>query len=115
LKWPRTGLPLTWALTTRNMVLIPAPLRRWCGYDAGDPVLVVAVPSLSAVVLHPLETLDQALPDPRKIVERMHPPGTPAGAAAAAEDGDDDELSAGRGSQDGNGPQGAAGSGDGRG
>ncbi len=102
-----------WALTTRNMVLVPAPLRRWCGYDAGDPVLVVAVPSMSAVVLHPLETLDQALPDPRRIVERMRPPGAPAGVAA--EDGGDGELSAGSGSHHGNGTQGAAGSGDGRG
>ena len=101
-------------LTARNMVLIPAPVRHWCDYDAGDPVLVVAVPSMSAVVLHNLETLDQALPDPRRIVERMRPPGAPAGVAVAAEDGGDGELSAGRESQDGNGPQGAAGSGDGR-
>ncbi|HUQ60155.1 hypothetical protein, partial [Lentzea sp.] len=56
-------------LTSRNMVLVPASLRRWCGYGAGTPVLVVAVPSMSAVVLHTLETLDQALPDPRRIVE----------------------------------------------
>ena len=48
-----------WALTSRNMVLVPAPLRRRCGYDVGDPVLVVAMPSMSAVVLHPLESLDQ--------------------------------------------------------
>lgn len=45
-----------WALTTRNMVLVPAPLRRWCGYGTGESVLAVAVPSMSAVVLHPLET-----------------------------------------------------------
>jgi hypothetical protein len=104
-----------WALTTRNMVLVPAPLRRWCGYDAGDPVLVVAVPSMSAVVLHPLETLDQALPDPRRIVQRMRPPGAPAGVAVAAEDGGDGELSAGGGSHHGNRSQRAAGSDDGRG
>lgn len=104
-----------WALTTRNMVLTPAPLRRWCGYDAGDPVLVVAVPSMSAVVLHSLETLGQALPDPRRIVHRMRPPAAPAGVAVAAENGGDGELVAGSGSHHGNGAQGAKGSNDGRG
>jgi hypothetical protein len=24
-----------WAPTAHNMVLVPAPLRRWCGYGAG--------------------------------------------------------------------------------
>ncbi|WP_146348822.1 hypothetical protein [Lentzea tibetensis] len=110
----------TWTLTARNMLLIPAPLRHWCGYDAGDPVLVVAVPSMSAVVLHSLETLDQALPDPRRIVERMRPAGAPPGldvpttpdSADAPEDG---ELSSGRGPHVDNRAQDAAGSGDGRG
>lgn len=109
-----------WALTARNMVLVPAPLRRWCGYDAGDPVLVVAVPSMSAVVLHHLETLDQALPDPRRIVERMRPAGAPPGLdvptiADTAEDPDDGEISSGRGSHVGNPARDSAGSGDGRG
>lgn len=102
-------------LTARNMVLIPAQLRQWCDYDAGDQVLVVAVPSMSAVVLHKLAALDQALPDPRRIVQRMRPPGAPAGDAAAAEDGGDGELSAGSsGSHHGNGARGTAGPDDGR-
>lgn len=106
-----------WALTARNMVLVPAPLRRWCGYDAGDPVLVVAVPSMSAVVLHSLETLDQALPDPRRIVERMRPAGAPPGLVVptTADTADGGELSSGRGSYVGDRAQDAAGSGDGRG
>ncbi|WP_346133261.1 hypothetical protein [Lentzea roselyniae] len=109
-----------WTLTARNMVLIPAPLRHWCGYDAGDAVLVVAVPSMSAVVLHDLEALDQALPDPRRIVERMRPAGAPPGldvptTADTTDDPDDGELSSGCGSHVGNRAQDAAGSGDGRG
>lgn len=107
-------------LTARNMVLIPAPLRHWCGYNAGDPVLVVAVPSMSAVVLHSLETLDQALPDPRRIVERMRPAGAPSGldvqtTADSADDPDDGELASRRGPHVGDRVQDAAGSGDGRG
>ncbi|MEU0877486.1 hypothetical protein ABZ345_02720 [Lentzea sp. NPDC005914] len=95
-----------WTLTARNMVLVPAPLRRWCGYGAGDPVLLVAVPSMSAVVVHALQTLDQALPDPRTIVGRMRPAGVPLGDAVAtmattADDCGHDELSCGRGSGDG--------------
>lgn len=110
----------TWMLTARNMVLIPAPLRHWCGYDAGDPVLAVAVPSMSAVVLHNLEILDQALPDPRRIVERMRPAGASPGldvptAADTTDDPDDGELLSGRGSHVGNRAQDPAGSGDGRG
>ncbi|WP_143023100.1 hypothetical protein [Lentzea jiangxiensis] len=93
-------------LTSRNMVLVPAPLRHWCGYDAGDPVLVVAVPSMSAVVLHPIETLDQALPDPTRIVEMMRPAGVPPGhadptQAISADDRGDDELTTGLGAHGG--------------
>ncbi|GAA3688519.1 hypothetical protein GCM10022267_89100 [Lentzea roselyniae] len=99
-----------WALTSRNMVLVPAPLRRWCGYGAGGPVLVVAVPPMSAVVLHNLETLDQALPDPRRIVERMRPAGARPGlevptTADTTGDGNDGELSSGRGSHAATGPR----------
>ncbi|MEU7477099.1 hypothetical protein AB0A63_14020 [Lentzea sp. NPDC042327] len=109
-----------WALTARNMLLVPAPLRRWCGYESREPVLMVAVPSMAAVVLHNLETLDQALPDPRRIVERMRPPGTPPGidpsmAVDPAVDPDDGELPSGPGSQVSKAVQDAAGSGDGRG
>lgn len=94
------------ALTSRNMVLVPAPLRRWCSYEAGDPVLVVAVPSMSAVVLHTLETLDQALPDPRRIVERMRPAGVPPGhagltPAVSADDCGDGERTTGPEARDG--------------
>jgi hypothetical protein len=38
-------------LPSRSMVLVPAPLWRWCGYGAGTPVLVVAVPSMSTMVM----------------------------------------------------------------
>ncbi|MFJ8961529.1 hypothetical protein ACIRG5_19280 [Lentzea sp. NPDC102401] len=96
------------SLTSRNMVLVPASLRHWCGYDAGDPVLVVAVPTMSAVVLHPIETLDQALPDPAQIVERMRPAGVSLAYAsptvAVGEDDDrDGECAAGLGAPDGDG------------
>jgi bifunctional DNA-binding transcriptional regulator/antitoxin component of YhaV-PrlF toxin-antitoxin module len=106
-------------LTKRNMVLIPASLRHWCGYAAGDPVLAVAVPSMSAVVLHSLETLDQALPDPRRLVERMRRAGAPTCLDAptpvdATDEPDDGGPASGSGCHVGNRIQDAAGSGDGR-
>lgn len=65
-------------LTRRNMVLVPAGIRRWCGFGAREQVLLVAVPALSALVIHGLEKLDLALPDPQAVVTGMHPPGGPS-------------------------------------
>ncbi|WP_157621228.1 hypothetical protein [Saccharothrix sp. NRRL B-16348] len=62
-------------LTGRGMLLVPAAVRQWCGFTAGERVLLVAVPLLSALVVHGLERLDPVLPDPRSLVDRMHAVG----------------------------------------
>ncbi|NUT53076.1 MAG: hypothetical protein HOV94_38180 [Saccharothrix sp.] len=59
----------------RGKVLIPAALRRWCGFGVKEQVLLVAVPSMSALVVHGTETFDRVLPDPHRIVRGMHQPG----------------------------------------
>ncbi|MCC8251500.1 hypothetical protein [Saccharothrix luteola] len=53
------------ALTERSLVAVPAPILRWCGFAGREQVLLVAVPSLSALVIYGQETLDRLLPDPR--------------------------------------------------
>ncbi|ONI89931.1 hypothetical protein ALI22I_13440 [Saccharothrix sp. ALI-22-I] len=63
------------ALTERTMVAVPAPILRWCGFARREQVLLVAVPSLSALVIHGQETLDRLLPDPERMVTEARPAG----------------------------------------
>jgi hypothetical protein len=60
------------ALTERNMVAVPAPILRTCGFGRKEHVLLVAVPSWSALVIHGRETLDRVLPDPEQMVTEVH-------------------------------------------
>ncbi|MCS7483713.1 hypothetical protein ACFFQW_35190 [Umezawaea endophytica] len=85
-------------LTRRSMVLVPAKVRRWCGFGPREQVLLVAVPHESALIIHGLEKLDHALPRPRALVAAMHPLG---GAVPSA------QSAAGRGA--GGGARGVAG------
>ncbi|MEU4770016.1 hypothetical protein AB0H12_43040 [Actinosynnema sp. NPDC023794] len=50
------------ALTERTLIAVPAPILRWCGLDRREQVLLVAVPLLSALVIHGQETPDRLLP-----------------------------------------------------
>lgn len=94
-------------LTRRAMVLVPAGVRRWCGFGPREQVLLVAVPRESALIIHGLEKLDQALPRPRALIAAMHPLGGPipgtraaavrAGRATAAGTGGAVPSGAGRG------------------
>jgi hypothetical protein len=59
-------------INPKGMVLIPARVRRWCRLGARERVLLVAVPSMSAVVITGLEVLDALLPNPRAVVDGMH-------------------------------------------
>ncbi|TQM78145.1 hypothetical protein FHX81_0395 [Saccharothrix saharensis] len=61
------------ALTERVMVAVPAPLLRWCGFGSREHVLLVAVPSLSALVVHGLEVVDRLLPDAERMVSEASP------------------------------------------
>jgi len=75
---------------------------------------------MSAVVRHTPETLDQALPDPGRRVERMRPAGAPPGhagptPAAGADDCGDGELRTGLGARYGDVAEDGSGSGGGRG
>ena len=70
-------------LTERTMVAVPAQIMRWCGSDKREQVLLVAVPSLSALVIHGQETLDRLSPDSEQIVTEVYalgegPPASPA-------------------------------------
>ncbi|MEU4770206.1 hypothetical protein AB0H12_44030 [Actinosynnema sp. NPDC023794] len=56
------------ALTERTMLAVPAPILHWCGFAKREQVLLVAVPSLSALVIHGQEALDRLLPDPERMV-----------------------------------------------
>jgi hypothetical protein len=94
-------------LTRRAMVLVPARVRRWCGFGPREQVLLVAVPHESALIIHGLEKLDQALPKPRALIAAMQPlggpvPSTPPSAVrpergAAAHTGGAASSGAGRG------------------
>ncbi len=63
------------ALTERTLVAVPAPILRWCGLDKQEQVLLVAVPSLSALVIHGQETLERLLPYSEGLVAQAHPVG----------------------------------------
>ena len=58
-------------INPKGMVLIPARVRRWCRLGARERVLLVAVPSMSALVITGLEALDALLPNPRAVVDGM--------------------------------------------
>jgi hypothetical protein len=94
------------ALTERSMIAVPAPIRRWCGFEAGEKVLLVAVPSLSALVIHGQEVLDRLLPDPERLMSEILPSDRPpvapgssptavAVAGAPVEVGHDTEVARG--------------------
>ncbi|GAB2966676.1 hypothetical protein GCM10027184_13950 [Saccharothrix stipae] len=69
------------ALSRRGLIQIPPTVRRWWSFETGDPVLLVAVPERSAMVIHSLVVLDKALPDPRQVVVASRP--FDAGGAAS--------------------------------
>jgi hypothetical protein len=58
-------------INPKGMVLIPARIRRWCRLGRRERVLLVAVPSMSALVITGLEALDALLPNPRAVVDGM--------------------------------------------
>ncbi|QFZ20094.1 hypothetical protein [Saccharothrix syringae] len=72
------------ALTARGMVAVPAPVLRWCGFAVREQVLLTAVPSLSALVVHGLEALDRLLPDAERMVARVCPVRDGAGVGAGS-------------------------------
>lgn len=82
-------------INPKGMVLIPARIRRWCRLGKRERVLLVAVPSMSALVITGLEALDALLPNPRAVVDGMrtlgelapHSPATAVDAASAGQDG----------------------------
>ncbi|WP_143532035.1 hypothetical protein [Saccharothrix sp. ALI-22-I] len=82
-------------VTASLRLLVPARVRRWCGFGTREQVLVVAVPTLSALVVHGLEKLDLVLPDPRAVVKGMHPVGE-RGERAGGDDGSEPAADAGR-------------------
>ena len=45
----------------RPRIMIPAPLRRRCGLQAGDPVLLAAVPGRDTLAAYPFAVVDQAI------------------------------------------------------
>lgn len=45
-------------LSSKPYVIIPAPVRRWCGISAGDKVLLAAAPESGVLVIHTMATLD---------------------------------------------------------
>ncbi|MBW4722147.1 hypothetical protein KZQ38_33660 [Saccharothrix sp. SC076] len=61
------------ALSRRGLIQVPLVVRRWWSFEIGDPVLLVAVPDRSAMVVHSLVALDKALPDPRQVVVASRP------------------------------------------
>lgn len=63
------------ALTERTLVAVPSPILRWCGLDRREQVLLVAMPALSALVIHGQETLDRLLPYSEGMVAEAHPVG----------------------------------------
>jgi hypothetical protein len=48
-------------VAARCRVMIPAPLRRRCGLQAGDPVLLAAVPRQDMLAAYPFAVVDQAI------------------------------------------------------
>ncbi|MEU4446908.1 hypothetical protein AB0K14_19600 [Actinosynnema sp. NPDC050801] len=75
------------ALTGRAMIAVPAPIRHWCGFEAGETVLLVAVPSLSALVIHGQEVLERLLPDPERWVNGAVPAGGQAAVSGTSPTG----------------------------
>jgi bifunctional DNA-binding transcriptional regulator/antitoxin component of YhaV-PrlF toxin-antitoxin module len=48
----------TAAVTGQGHLRLPAPVRRYCGLDAGCRILLVGDPSKSRVVMHPAAMVD---------------------------------------------------------
>lgn len=46
------------SLTTQGHVRLPTTVRRWCGLDTGDRVLLMAEPGAGLLVVHPPAALD---------------------------------------------------------
>jgi bifunctional DNA-binding transcriptional regulator/antitoxin component of YhaV-PrlF toxin-antitoxin module len=50
-------------LTAHGHVRLPAPLRRACGIEEGNRVLLAAEPTVGVLVVHPLASLDAIVSD----------------------------------------------------
>lgn len=46
------------SLTRRGHVQLPLATRRWCGVDAGDRLLLAAVPDFGVLLVHTMAALD---------------------------------------------------------
>ena len=49
------------AMTAKPYIVIPAALRRRCGLEPGDRVLLAAVPADDTLTAYPLAVVDQAI------------------------------------------------------
>ena len=49
------------AMTAKPYIVIPAALRRRCGLEPGDQVLLAAVPGDDTLTAYPLSVVDQAI------------------------------------------------------
>ncbi|RKR86650.1 hypothetical protein BDK92_0894 [Micromonospora pisi] len=45
-------------VSLKGHLRLPAPVRRWCGLEAGSRVLLVADPDMGRLVVHPPAALD---------------------------------------------------------
>ncbi|MFE9751460.1 hypothetical protein ACFYOT_41685 [Saccharothrix saharensis] len=85
------------ALTERTMVAVPMSTLRWCGFVRREQVLLVAVPSLSALVIHGQETLDRLLPDPERVVTEARSAGEGSAVSRTSSSGAPGGVGADRG------------------
>ncbi|QFZ20361.1 hypothetical protein [Saccharothrix syringae] len=66
---------------SRRFLHIPATVRHWCSFGARELVLLRAVPELSVLLIFGQERLDQALPDPRRLVDAARAVGGQVGGS----------------------------------
>ncbi|XVS67858.1 hypothetical protein ACQPYE_17980 [Actinosynnema sp. CA-299493] len=77
----RGGRGGEYELNSRRFLHIPSSVRRWCSLGERELVLVRAVPELSALLIFGQEKLDQALPDPRRVVDAARAVGVQVGGS----------------------------------
>lgn len=71
---------------SRRFLHIPATVRHWCSFGQRELVLLRAVPELSALLIFGQERLDQALPDPRRLVDAARAVGVQVGGSDGPSD-----------------------------
>ena len=57
-------------MTAKSYIAIPAALRRRCGLQPGDRVLLAAVPADDTLTAYSFAVVDQAIPRPRRVPPR---------------------------------------------